>query len=151
MANEVKVSGSLQINGGNAVSYNYQSVSSFSADGSAAIANGHTPGTVNAVPGGALVDLSKLVSPGGWAKLQNLDPAGVTLVEFGVWDGTRFMPCLDLLPGEPQIVRLSRNIGNEYGPGTGVIATGDVYQVRTDPSQTNPELSIPVTVEAHNL
>lgn len=80
---------------------------------------GPTPGAIAcAVAPGTDVDLSELTTP-GFCVLHNLD--STNYVTYGIWDpeGGKFYPLGELLAGEFTVVRLSRNIQEEYGTGTG--------------------------------
>jgi hypothetical protein len=85
---------------------------------------GPTPGTILcAVAPGTDVDLSELTTP-GLAVIQNLNATNYVTV--GVYDpqSNLFYPMLELLPGEVQVIRLSRNIQEEYATGTGTVGPG---------------------------
>lgn len=112
MSNEARVRGSLTIRKNN-IDYTSKPTS-FLAD--VAVAIGPTPGAIAVSTAGVDVDLSQLTTP-GLAVLHNLGTSGY--VEVGVWDGVSYYPLLELLPGEVYPVRLSRNLGQEYGTGTG--------------------------------
>ena len=124
MADEAKIQTSLQIRktntAGDVVEQEYRSQpTSFTAD--VASTQGPTPGSFLVSTAGTDVDLTGLTTP-GLARFQNQDDANY--VQVGMWDpeGVRFYPMLELLPGETFVVRLSRDIEEEYGtgdPGTG--------------------------------
>lgn len=121
MSNEATVISNLKIVAGK---IQYQSLpQSFSADVTGR--KGPTPGAVTATVGGTLIDLSQLDQP-GLCRLQNLD--STNWVEVGMLDPEtqKFYPLLELLPGESFVVRLSRNLAEEYdtGTGTGTTAVG---------------------------
>lgn len=82
---------------------------------------GPSPGAILVSTSGTDVDLSQLASYGLCA-IRNDDADNY--VEFGIWDGATFFPLGELLPGECFIIRLSRNLGNEYGVGTGTTGPG---------------------------
>lgn len=92
---------------------------SFTADMS--LVGGPTPGMITVTPEGTDVDLSELVQP-GMCWITNLDDTN--FVEYGIKDpnnGT-FYPLGELLPGEFYLLRLSRNLFQDYtntGTGTG--------------------------------
>ena len=88
---------------------------SFSGDMNGA-ANGPSPGAVLATVTGTNVDFSQLTTP-AYCRIQNLDT--VNYVEVGIWDGLKFYPLLEILPGETYPMRLSRNLTQEFGTGTG--------------------------------
>jgi hypothetical protein len=118
MANEAQVRGSLQIrilDDSGRVLLDYRGLpTTFNADVDSI--EGPTPGSFLATTAGVDVDLSALTTP-GLARFQNNDPTNY--VEYGIWDptGAVFYPLGELLPGESYPIRLSRNIGNETGPG----------------------------------
>lgn len=118
MANEATVRASLAIRTGN---LNYQSQpASFQAD--VAGVKGPTPGALSVSPRGTIVDLSQLTTP-GLCRVQNLSESDY--FELGVYDVETdvFYPLLEFLPGESFVMRLSRNLGEEYvGTGTGTTA-----------------------------
>ncbi len=118
MANEAQIRLSLQIRQGQGV---YQSQpSSFTADVLAF--KGPTPGVVLIDTGGVDIDLSQLTQP-GFCWMQNLDDTNY--VEYGIYDPETvvFTPLGELRPGEINLIRLSRNFGEEYaGVGTGTTA-----------------------------
>lgn len=117
MSNEGRFQASLQVN--NSVTgliYLSQPTSFiFSITGSI----GPTPGAIAVSPHGTGASLAQLTTPGP-AWFQNLDT--VYNVEWGVYDliGNVFWPVGLLLPGMPQQLYLSPNIGkDEPGTGTG--------------------------------
>ena len=123
MADEASLRASLQIIKDDLT---YQSrPSSFNADVSVGV--GSTPGRVLATVAGVDVDLSLIIVPGGFCRVQNVDTTN--FVEMGVWDGVSFFPLMDLLAGESYIIRLAASLGDEFGTGTGTIAA-DVNTVR---------------------
>lgn len=79
---------------------------------------GPVPGSIAVSVAGVDVDFSELATP-GYCRLMNQDPTN--FVEFGIWDpeGARFYPLGEILPGETYVLRLSRNLNEEYGTGTG--------------------------------
>lgn len=98
---------------------NYQSrPTQFTASMSAS--KGPSPGAVAVSTDGTDIDLTELDSP-GLCRLMNLD--STNYVELGIWDGVSFYPIMELLPGETYVIRLARNLEEEYGTGTGT--TGD--------------------------
>ncbi len=114
MANEARVTCSLQIRGGNT---DYLSrPTSFQANVSSPI-TGPTPGIVNATQTGTIVSLALLTTP-GLCRIQNLDL--VNSVEMGVFDPdtNEFYPLLEFLPGESYPLRLSQFLGQELGTAT---------------------------------
>ncbi len=116
MASEIRVMASLAINSG---SQQHQSQpTSFLADmlGQA----GPTPGSILVSKYGTDVNLSQIVYPGGWVRMINLDPTNY--VQWGAYDldsAGDFIPVGEMLPGEPALFRLSRQLGQEEGTGSG--------------------------------
>jgi hypothetical protein len=142
VAREIQVRSSLQINNGN-TNYLSQPVS-FLANQETA--GGPTPGMV-AIAGtgaGTSITLSALARP-GLCRIQNLD--ATNFVQVGVWDGTNFFPMIELLPGESYVVRLARDLNEEYGTGTGT-TSGVVNALRAKASGVGPGASINLLVEA---
>jgi hypothetical protein len=121
MANEVTVRASLQIKKAltTANDLDYQSKpTTFKANMTGR--KGPVPGAFTAeYPGGTDVDLSELTTP-GWCWIQNLDTTNFVTV--GIYDpeSSKFYPMVEIHAGEfcPPF-RVSRDIGWEYGTGTG--------------------------------
>ena len=84
---------------------------------------GPSPGAIAVSPAGTDVDLSELTTP-ALCRIQNLDDEH--FVEFGIWDpeGNTFYPLGEILPGESYVLRLSRNLHQEFGTGTGTSGAG---------------------------
>lgn len=121
MSREATVNCGLLIRKG---SLAYQSTpSAFTAD--VAGTKGPSPGAITVTTAGTDVDLSQLSQP-GLCWLQNLEPPGGNFVEYGVRDPATsgFYPLGELLPGEGFVLRLSRNLEEEYYPSTGTGTTG---------------------------
>lgn len=121
MANEIQIRTQVTIRKGN---LDYRSnpartVEDMDGDG------GPTPGAVLVPTAGVDIDLSQLTTPGRcW--IQNQDDTNY--VEIGIHDGSVFHPLMEILPGNVDSIRFSRNIGQEHDvPGTGT--TGDVNTV----------------------
>lgn len=114
MANEATVHSSLLIKKTNV---DYQGrPSSFTALVTGA--KGPTPGAVSVSTAGTDIDFSELTQP-ALCRFQNLD--ATNFVEWGIWDpeNTKFFPLGEILPGESYVIRLSRNIQEEFDTGTG--------------------------------
>ena len=114
MADEAQIRSSLFIRKGE---IDYQSRPTvFSADVSGT--KGPTPGAVTFSTAGEDVDLTGLTVP-GLCRLQNQDPTNY--VTYGIWDpeGNTFYPLGELLSGESYVLRLSRDIEEEFGTGGG--------------------------------
>lgn len=147
MSNEAQIQSQLAINVGN---YSWQCLpGSFNADVSAYGAAGPTPGSVLATLSGTLIDLSKIITPGGLCSIQNSDLTN--FVEIGMYDPdvSKFYSFMELLPGEQWVFRLARNYDNEYGAGTGTTGSGVNYYARVDPSQPSGTTAM-VVVSAFN-
>lgn len=124
MANEARINSSLQISNVTSSALDYASrPSSFNADVGSGAA-GPTPGIVVATVQGVSVDLTKITTPGGFCRIINLDPTN--FVEVGIWDpeGATFYPLMELLAEEFYVIRLARNLQQEYGTGTGTTGAG---------------------------
>lgn len=91
-------------------------------------AKGPSPGVLTATTAGTVVDFSQLTTP-GLCRIMNLD--ATNYVEVGIWDfsDNTLKVLLELLPGESYVVRLSRNLNEEY-VGTGTGTTAPVNQMR---------------------
>ena len=128
MANEATVSCSLSVRKGN---IQYQSnPRTFSATVTGT--KGPSPGAITAPTAGVAVDLSELVQP-SLCRIQNLDDTN--FVEVGIRDteADLFFPLMELLPGESYVIRLTRNIGEEYtGFGTGTSAATNTLWIKAD-------------------
>jgi hypothetical protein len=114
----------------------YQSQpTSFKAD--VAVAKGQTPGGIVATKAGTDVDLSKLSNP-GLCRFQNLD--SINTITVGRWDPVtnRFYPMMDLLPGEFYIIRLAKDVTEEYGgTGTGTGAAPTTLRIKATNTPCN--------------
>lgn len=131
MANEATVRTSLQIRTGN-ITYQSQP-SAFQAD--VAGAKGPTPGAFTVTTLGTDCDLSEL-SQAGLCRIQNLDETNY--VEYGIFDPQTnlFYPLGELLPGESYVLRLSRNILEEYvGTGTGTTGPTNTFRFKSNTAE----------------
>lgn len=146
MSGEAQIRSSLQITKktGAVEQINYQGKpTSFNAD--VAGTKGPVPGAVTATVAGTDVDFSQLTTP-TLCRLQNQD--ATNFVEYGVWDpeGNTFYPLGELLPGETYVLRLSRNLQQEFGTGTGTTgAETNRLRLKADTASVN------VLVEAFEL
>lgn len=123
MANEATVHSNLTIfkQSGTITVLDYQGrPTAFTATVSGKV--GPTPGAFTVGRTGTDVDLSELTSPGGLCKMTNRDDTNY--VTYGIWDGSSFYPLGEILPGESYVLRLARNLGEEYGAGTGTTGAG---------------------------
>ncbi len=105
---------------------------------------GPTPGSFTASTAGTDVDLSELTTP-ALCRFMNMDSAN--FVTYGIWDptGVIFYPFGEILPGETYVVRLSRDIQQEFGtgdPGTSVVDTDNKLRFKASVA------AVVVTVEA---
>jgi hypothetical protein len=125
MANEISVTSSLQINNGNLQYTSRPSAFRANMNG----ANGPVPGAVVASTSGTNVSFAPLVKP-GMCRIQNLD--STNYIEWGLWDSgaSKFYPLGEMFPGETYIIRLSRFLGYEQGPGTGTGTSGHGVSLR---------------------
>lgn len=128
MSDEAQIRSSLQINKGN---LNYQSQpTAFNAD--VATGKGPSPGAITAALAGTDVDFGELVQP-SLCRLMNLDDAN--FVEYGIREPATgfFYPLGELLPGESFVLRLSRNLQEEYtGVGTGTSAPTNFFHLKAN-------------------
>lgn len=138
MANEAQVRSSLQIlkQTGAIERINYQGKPTvFNADVTGV--KGPSPGSVTATVAGTDVDFSELAVP-ALCRLQNQD--ATNFVEYGIWDpeGDKFYPLGELLPGETYVLRLSRNLQEEFGTGTGTTgADTNRLRLKADTASVN--------------
>lgn len=126
MANEATIQTSLIIRktSGSITQIDYLSrPQTFNADVTGA--KGPTPGAISVSTSGTDLDLSELTTP-GLCRISNQD--ATNYVEYGIYDSSsaRFFPLGELLPGESYILRLSRNVGEEYYSTTGTDAGNSV-------------------------
>lgn len=107
---------SLQINKSNLQYRSYPTDFSASLTGS----NGPTPGAITISTTGTNIDLSELTTP-GLCVFKNIDDTH--FITIGPYDpeSNLWYPMIEILAGEIYVVRLSRNLGNEYATGTGTV------------------------------
>lgn len=81
--------------------------------------NGPTPGTVLVPTKGVNINFAELTGMGGVCRMKNLDPSN--FVTWGMFDSitNKFYPLGEMLPGESYVIRLSRDLGQQYGTGSG--------------------------------
>jgi len=115
MSDEISIRSSLQIRKDN---LEYQSKPTAFNATMVADAAAPTPGRITVPIEGVDVDLTALTTP-GIARLMNLD--STNYITYGIYDpdGDTFYPLGELLPGESYVLRMSRNLQEEYGTGTG--------------------------------
>lgn len=130
MVREITGSVSLTVNKGN-LKYSSTNQYFMDLDGTE---GGPSPGGIIATVEGVNVDLSQLTDP-GVCLIINYD--ATNFVEWGTWDDGEFIPLCEIGPGEVQLVKIARNLGNSYGTGTGVTDTGAVMRVKADTAACN--------------
>ncbi len=79
---------------------------------------GPVPGAITVTTAGVDVDFSELTTP-GYCRLFNHD--ATNFYEYGIWDpeGNTFYPLGEVGPGESYVLKLSRNMQEEFETGTG--------------------------------
>ena len=79
---------------------------------------GPVPGAVNVTTAGVNIDFSELTTP-ALCRIMNFD--STNFLEYGIWDpeGGTFYPLGEVGPGETYVIKLSRNLQEEFGTGTG--------------------------------
>lgn len=134
MAGEITVTASVQVRNGD---FQYQSTPTYftaNMEGKR-----RTPGTIRVTPYGVDLDLSVLDNPSfSWAGNDDAD----NIIEMGIWDpeSGKFYPLYEWLPGEVYPFRLSRNVFQEFGAGTGTGSTGpstNKIRLRSNLSECN--------------
>jgi hypothetical protein len=131
MADEATLQFSMQILNGN---LNYRSHPiSFVADVTGA--KGPVPGAVAADITGTSIDFSELTIP-AWCRIYNLDETNYVTVGILDPDGD-FYPLMEVLPGEFQIIRLSRALGQSWGAGTATTDSGCTLTIQADTAACN--------------
>lgn len=131
MANEVTVRSSLQILSGD------NQIQTQPTDFKADITSfkGPTPGAIEVTVAGTDVDLSQLTTP-GYCRIMNQD--ATNFASGGIWDGVTFYPLLEFPPGESYVVKLSQNLGEEYGVGTGTSGAAiNTFRLKADTAAVN--------------
>jgi hypothetical protein len=104
---------------------------------------GPTPGLITVPTTGKVVNLTALSTMGGMCRFYNRSL--VNFVTIGVYDGTRFYPFCELLPGEFTRVRLSRYLNQEFiGSSSGTNADVNALMIIADTAECE------VKVEAYD-
>lgn len=136
MANEAQITAALTIVKGNVQYASRPSAFVASVSG----AKGPTPGSFSASIAGTDVDLSNLTSP-GLCRIANQDDT--YSVDVGIYDPetARFYPLIRLLPGEFYVIRLSPNVQEEYGTGTGTLGA-DTNRMRVKAITAAAQVSV---------
>ena len=91
---------------------------------------GPAVGAVTALTTGTDLVLTELTTP-GLCRIANQD--ATNYVEVGIKDAStgRFYPLMELMPGESYVIRLSRNVGEEYYSTTGT-DTGNTIHLKAN-------------------
>lgn len=138
MSSEATVMSLLSIRktSGSTVLLEYQSrPGQFQADVNGTM--GPVPGALLARTTGTVVDFGQLTIP-GLCRIMNL---GATYYfEYGIYDPQTdvFYPLGECMPGESYIIRLSRNLLEEYtGTGTGTTAATNQFMLKAFGGNTN--------------
>jgi len=100
-------------------------------------AKGPVPGAIAATVAGTDVDFGELTQP-TLCFIHNQD--ATNFVEYGIWDpeGSKFYPLGELGPGESHILKLSRNLQEEYQTGTGTTgASTNRLRLKADTAACN--------------
>jgi hypothetical protein len=132
MANEATFRTSLQITKGN---LNYQSQpTAFSGNVSAS--RGPVPGFLVIPTTGLDISFTGLTTP-AYCWMQNLDTTN--FVTYGIYDPdtAEFYPLGEILPGEFYTLRISRQLGLEYGTGAGSTGSGTTLRFKADTASVN--------------
>lgn len=133
MANEanVRVSLSIRKTSGTKVLIDYQGrPTAFNVDVTGT--KGPTPGSLTIPVGGKVISFAELSTP-GLCRLQNQD--ATNYVEYGIRDPdtNRFYPLGEIGPGESYILKLTRNLQEEYiGTGTGTSSPGNQFFMKAN-------------------
>jgi len=135
MTNEARINSSLSVTKGDYLNYSSKPTA-FNAD--VAGTKGPVVGSIEASLNGTDVDFTELTQP-ALCRIQNQD--STNFVTVGIWDDAAeiFYPMIELLPGESFVVRLSRDLQDEFG--TGVVGTAadtdNRLRIRADTAAAN--------------
>ena len=126
MADEATIRVSMSILNGN---LNYRSYpTDFQADVTGK--KGPVPGAITAAVLGTSVSFAELTTP-AWCRIANLDATNYVTVGILDPDGD-FYPFLEVLPGEFQVIRLSRSFGQSWGVGTATSDSGCTLHIQAN-------------------
>lgn len=140
MAGEIRVQASLQVIKD---SIRYLGQPTAYTDDMAG-SKGPVIGAVTVPTTGKLIYFTELTTP-GYARFSNQDPEDGNYVEVGVYDPQTgvFYPFLELLPGKPQVVFLTRNFGEQYaGSGTGTTGPENYLRLKANGASVNVLIEI---------
>lgn len=140
MADEARIQASLQIRktntDGDMIILQYQGQpTAFTADVTGT--KGPVPGAISVAIGGTAVDFSELTDP-GFCRLMNLDETN--FVEWGIREPATgyFYPIGEIGPGETYVIKLSRNLLEEYtGSGTATGPATNEFYMKADTAACN--------------
>ncbi len=137
MANEARVQSGFTLTKGNLTRRGQTAVFGVDVDGT----KGPSPGAVTVSTSGTDVSFSQLSTP-GLCQLTNLDSSNY--FEYGIYEpGTStFYPLGEVGPGESYVIKLSRNLLEEY-VGTGTSAATNTFRLKANGS------SLDAVVEAY--
>lgn len=137
MANEARVQSTLTLQkvSGSIVLMNEQRGRSFAVDVDGT--KGPTPGAVLVPTTGVDIDLAELTTP-GLCCIENQD--ATNYIEVGIREPSSgfFYPLMEIGPGEAYVIKLSRNIQEEYtGTGTGTSTPGNFLHLKANTASVN--------------
>ncbi len=132
MSNEATIQSYLTIRKGTSpVTLNYTSQpAQFRADVTGT--KGPSPGAITCTTGGTDISFTQLTQP-ALCRIMNMDDTNFITV--GIWDpdSSLFYPLMELLPGETYVIRLSRDVGEEYqGSGTGTGTANNTLRIKAN-------------------
>ncbi len=133
MSNEASIRSGMTIRVGNL----YYESKPQAFTGTVTGTKGPSPGALTIPPGGKIVSFEELSTP-GYCRLMNMDLTN--FVEWGVYDPALdiFYPIGEILPGETYVIRLSRNIQEEYeGTGTGTTQPANYFFMKANVADVN--------------
>ncbi|MDB4786219.1 hypothetical protein OAG36_00645 [bacterium] len=133
MADEAQIRTSLQIVN-TTTKLEYRSApTAFTGDVTAS--KGPVPGAFSATLDGVDADFSELTTP-AYCRMMNLD--ATNFVTYGIWDDVTFYPLGEILPGESYVIRISRDLTEEFGTGTGTTGTAiNTLRFKADTAAVN--------------
>lgn len=130
MANEASIVSQLTIRVGNL--FYVSQPATFQADVSTA--RGPSPGLVNVPLAGVDLTFPELIQP-GFCRIGNIEDTGGNFFEWGVYEPATatFYPIGEVRPGEFYVIRLSRNLLEQYaGSGTGTTGPENKFRLKAN-------------------